>query len=428
MVTPKIETESVNWVAIDIARYWHAVQVETASGKRHRFKMANTAKEFERLVEFLHSLPGQCRVALEPTGDYHRPLAHRLIVEGYEVVGISTVAQARYREALHNSWDKNDPKDAGVILEMLKRGAVQFYNDPMVSGVHDLQELSKTYHQVSLARTKLQHSLVNRSLPLFFPEMSRYWNTTRNEWFIRFLQQFPTAAHVRALSCSAFVKAAWDLVGRKVSKQAKLEEIWENSAETAGLPHALDSLAVEMFRIQLQRYQDLNRLRATLEARAEEVLAGNDDFEHLRSVPGIGAVLGLTILAEGGDLRRFNHHRQFLKYCGFDLAKSQSGVHRGREQLSKRGNARLRMAFWMAGTIAVRMRENSFRDKYERYIRAMPDDPDLKRKALTAVAAKMARVAYGLIKRNESYRCYFEHSLPSGSIPLSRAVGAVTTP
>jgi transposase len=173
MGTPKIETKTVNWVAIDIARYCHAVQVETASGKRHRFKMANTAKEFERLVEFLHSLPGQCRIALEPTGDYHRPLAHRLIVEGYEVVGISTVAQARYREALYNSWDKNDPKDAGVILEMLRRGAFQFYNDPMISGVHDLQELSKTYHQVSLARTKLQHSLINRSLPLFFPEMSR---------------------------------------------------------------------------------------------------------------------------------------------------------------------------------------------------------------------------------------------------------------
>ena len=45
-------------------------------------------------------------------------------------------------------------------------------------------------------------------------------------------------------------------------------------------------------------------------------------------------------------------------------------------------------------------------------------------KALTAVAAKMARVAYGVIKKGQSYRRFFEQSLPSGSIPLSSAVGA----
>jgi transposase len=75
-----------------------------------------------------------------------------------------------------------------------------------------------------------------------------------------------------------------------------------------------------------------------------------------------------------------------------DLAKCQSGQSRGRETLSKRGNARLRMAFWMAAQRAVRMTENSFRDKYERYTKQGPGNPDVRRKALTAVAAKMARV------------------------------------
>jgi transposase len=164
------------------------------------------------------------------------------------------------------------------------------------------------------------------------------------------------------------------------------------AARSAALPHAPDSLAVEMFRLQLRRYQELNALRTALEARAEQALAGNADFEHLKTLPGVGAIIALTILAEAGDLRRFAHHRQFLKYCGFDLAKSQSGTQRGREQLSKRGNARLRLAFWLAGVVAVRMRENAFRDKYERYVHAAPDDPDLHRKALAAVAAKMARL------------------------------------
>ncbi len=106
------------------------------------------------------------------------------------------------------------------------------------------------------------------------------------------------------------------------------------------------------------------------------------------------------------------------------MAKVQSGVQRGHEKLSKRGNARLRMAFWMAAQVAIRQRENSFREKYDRYVRANPLDADLKRKALTAVAAKMARVAYAIVKKGLPYRQFFEQSLPSGSIPLSRAVGA----
>ena len=35
----------------------------------------------------------------------------------------SITALARTREALHNGWDKNDPKDAQVILHMLRIGA-----------------------------------------------------------------------------------------------------------------------------------------------------------------------------------------------------------------------------------------------------------------------------------------------------------------
>jgi len=203
--------------------------------------------------------------------------------------------------------------------------------------------------------------------------------------------------------------------------------MWEMAGTTAALPHRPDSLAVETFRITLRRYQELNALRAELESLAEETLRTNPDFAHLKTLPGIGSVIAMTILAEGGDLRRFAHHRQFLKYCGFDLAKNQSGTQRGKEQLSKRGNGRLRLAFWLAAVAAVHMRENSFCAKYERYTRTAPEDPDLRRKALTAVAAKMARVAYSLIKKNQPYRQFFEQSLPSGSIPLSVAVGALAT-
>jgi len=52
---------------------------------------------------------------------------------------------------------------------------------------------------------------------------------------------------------------------------------------------------------------------------------------------------------------------------------------------------------------------------------------DLKRKARTAITAKMARVIYALIKHGQAYRQRFDVDLPSGSIPLRRAVEAFGT-
>jgi transposase len=126
----------------------------------------------------------------------------------------------------------------------------------------------------------------------------------------------------------------------------------------------------------------LCQLRDQLEERAACHLKDNADFRRLQQMPDIGPILALTILAEAGDLRRFNHHRQFLKFCGLDLSTQQSGQFRGATKLSKYGNARLRCAFWIAATVAVRLRENSFRDKFERYLRRDPLSADRKRVSL----------------------------------------------
>jgi transposase len=422
------DSGGTSFVAIDIGKAFHAVLVELPDGTRQRFRMANSAEDYSRLVAFLRTLPGTVRVALEPTGNFHRTLAFRLITEGISVVSVSSVAGARYREAMFNSRDKNDPKDATVILQLLKHGLVQHYHDPLLAGHHDLQELAKTYRQVTLARKRLADSLLNHYLPLYFPEMARYWESTRVEWFLAFLSRFPTPQAVRALSLPQFIEAAWSLTGRKINKRAKLEELYELAQSSIALPVAVDSPAIDTFRLQLAHFARLAELRRALEAQAHRLLKDRQDYQCLCSLPGVASVLAMVILAEGGDLRRFRHHRQFLKYCGLDLAKCQSGQFRGREMLSKRGNALLRMAFWMAAQRAVRMTENSFRDKYERYMRQDPGNADVRRKALTAVAAKMARVAYALVKRLEPYRGYHEHALPSGSIPLNRAVGAPATP
>lgn len=197
-------TPAATWVAIDIAKRHHAILIETPDGKQQRFRMASSQEDHHRLADLLHGMPQPVRIAMEPTGDCHRTLAFRLLQEGFEVCLVSSVASARYREVLFNSWDKNDPKDASVILALLKQGMTLRYVDPLLAGHHGLQELSKTHYQISLARTRLQHSLLTHYLPLYFPEIERYFDGAHADWFARFMIRFPTAASIRRLDYETF--------------------------------------------------------------------------------------------------------------------------------------------------------------------------------------------------------------------------------
>lgn len=63
---------------------------------------------------------------------------------------------------------------------------------------------------------------------------------------------------------------------------------------------------------------------------------------------------------------------------------------------------------WIAGQLAIRQRENGFRHKFERYIARDRDNPDLRRKAMAAIAAKIAHVVHAIVKGGSDHRPFVE--------------------
>ncbi len=321
---------------------------------------------------------------------------------------------------LRLAWCDVVPQHRPSFLHMLQIGATKPYHDPLANRINDVQELSVTHEVIFRAKTEVQHRILTHYLPLYFPEIERFRGNTRSDWFFAMLEQFPVPASITALGKDAFVAAAWDVVGRKVSKSRLLGDIWETAQTSIALPIAPDAPAIRMFRLVLGEARRLIAQRDDIEVAAIELLGEHADFRRLQQVPGIGPIHALTILAEAGDLRRFRHHRQFLKFCGLDLSTYQSGQYRGKTKLSKRGNARLRRTLWMAAQAAIRQRENSFRDKFDRYVARDRHDPDLRRKAFTAITAKMGRVVHAIIKRGDDYRLFVEGPVPGGGTPLTQ--------
>jgi transposase len=111
---------------------------------------------------------------------------------------------------------------------------------------------------------------------------------------------------VRRYSKTAFVAAASvQIAGRKVDKARWLADFYDTASTSLGLPVSEASEAMRMFRIVLEEYRALCLLRKRLEADVVTRLAHQPDFIRLQTLPGIGPILAMIILAEARDLRRW---------------------------------------------------------------------------------------------------------------------------
>ena len=146
-------------------------------------------------LHYLTGLSGRTRVALEPTGDFHRPRGCRLLQAGFEVVSISSAAQARFREALYGTWDKNDPKDARDPSPCWLTAFVQTYYDPLFHGTHDLARAFKHVLSDRPCSNSASAYLLLHYLPLYFPSLAATG-----------IQHAPSA--VRALTQDDFIREA----------------------------------------------------------------------------------------------------------------------------------------------------------------------------------------------------------------------------
>ncbi len=220
MTNPQSTPEAVVWVAIDVAKDRHEALIEAPGWKsRKKFRVQNTAEEFRALAEFLHGLALPVWIGFEPTGNYHRALVYFLHSEGFHLELIPSVALARTREAMHNSWDKNDPKDAQVILYLLKGRLTQHFHDPM----NDLQELSKTHHYVSLENPHSASSVDPLPATLFLRRSHAITLLHARNGCVELTHQsfrrFFCRSSITQFSKDEFVRKAWKVAGRKVAKE-----------------------------------------------------------------------------------------------------------------------------------------------------------------------------------------------------------------
>ncbi len=134
--------------------------------------------------------------------------------------------------------------------------------------------------------------------------------------------------------------------------------------------------------------QELYRLERFIEQQAKQ---HNPLYlQVLRTVPGIGRVLALTILYEIGDIQRFDSVQKFASYARLVKCKAESAGKSYGTQGNKIGNAHLKWAFSEAAVLYLKGNP-----KAQRYLQRLQKRMS---KALSALAHKLGRAVYFMLK------------------------------
>lgn len=121
------------------------------------------------------------------------------------------------------------------------------------------------------------------------------------------------------------------------------------------------------------------------------------DYYLLKSIPGIGGFLAGVILAECGDLRRFNTEAQFASFIGIVPGIHASGDSERSLGITPRCRSQLRSYLIEAAWIAVR-KDPEMQAYYRKHFGKNP------KTTIVKVAHKMTRRILSVIKTKRSMK------------------------
>jgi transposase len=179
-------------------------------------------------------------------------------------------------------------------------------------------------------------------------------------------------------------------LGKRISYPANREGVAEHFADR----DVRTSIALDL--ALLERYDELLRdLEADLVRRAKQ--HDPQAFHRLRTIPGVGKVLALTILYEIHDVRRFDRVQEFASYARLvKCAKESAGKKHGSSG-AKMGNVHLKWAFSEAAVLFVRHSAEG------KKLLARLEKRFGKGKALSILAHKLGRAAYFMLAREKAF-------------------------
>ena len=139
--------------------------------------------------------------------------------------------------------------------------------------------------------------------------------------------------------------------------------------------------------------QQIERLQCEI----DEIAATWKETQLLMTIPGVGPILSVTIVAEIGEIDRFDNKKQVVSYAGLDPRVRQSGEKETTDAITKEGPPVLRWALGQAALNVVKY------DSYLGNFHTRMKNRKHNQKALVATARKLLVSMYAMLTKQEEY-------------------------
>jgi transposase len=262
-----------------------------------------------------------------------------------------------------------------------------------------------------MIQTKLQFQAI---LDQVFPEYRGVFGDLYSVVSLLTLQEFPSSEDI--------LKASDETISNKIKELCKSRSIrWANEKalklKEAATRNPFEKIVYQSHILSLGMYiniilqykEHLSRLESEIDALAKEI----EEYNIIKSIPGIGEKIAATIISEIGEIDRFNHPKKLVAFAGVDPSVFESGKFRATQnRITKRGSSRLRHALYMAVRCAIRdCRKKKTTDEILPRNKRMREYYDKKREegkpfkvAIIACVNKLLHWIFALLKNGTTFQ------------------------
>ena len=385
------------YVGIDVAKDKHDCYITNSDGEVlfKVFTIENNLDGFNDLYQKIKSVTrnlSKVKVGLEATGHYSYNLLGYLLDKGLPTFVINPLHTNQYRKSLSLRLTKTDKVDARTIASMMMSDVnLQSYSDTSYHN-EELKSLTRYRFDKVKERAKLKTS-ISRLVCILFPELEKLVPTLHLASVYAMLYEFPGA---KAIASAHLTRLSNLLYESSRGRYGKDTAIAFKEAARHSIGISMRSKSLEL-RHTISLIKELDSEIEEVEAEIKSIM---DEIDSpILSIPGISYRMGAMILAEIGDIRRFDSPDKILAYAGLSPTTYQSGqLQSSYAHMEKRGSRYLRYALFNAAKFVC-----NWDPTFGSYLAKKRSEGKHYNVAISHATKKLVRLIYQLEKTGNAY-------------------------
>ena len=392
---------------IDPHKKTHTMVIMTRNEKvLTRLKFNNSKSGFELAVkqvddQISRSSSKGVIFAMEAGGHYWRNLAYFLHKRGMPFCLVNPFTAKRIREGKDINRAKNDMRDARVMAEIVFSNGLTQTNLPQ--GIYaELRAVYNAYQRLIKERSRIKNR-VKSLLDQLFPEFCLVFNNVCSKTAMQVLSCCLVPSVIARMQEDQFIARIREGFTGRALKIQSLQELYRLAKSSIGAEAGARGIALELSLMTQQLLLLSEQIEQTKNI-LQDLLLSIPESRCILSIQGVGHVAAAGILAETGPLQAYRNAGQLIKLAGTNPTSWESaGKRHSITHMSKKGRPRLRSCLWIAAISLLRSNPDFkewARARRERELHMHPLKP---RETVGAVANRLLRIVYALVKNGSMY-------------------------